>query len=158
MIDYLKFVKKMMSKFWKMRLVRISQGQNRHANSLATLASSLTDEVPRLIKVEVIEGPSTNLAVNVSAIALFEPSWMEPIIEFLTENRLLSESIEADKVSRIATWFWLSKDRRLYRASFGGLYLLCLHPEKVNELLTELHKGICGNHVGGWSLAHQAMT
>ena len=31
-------------------------------------------------------------------------------------------------------------------------------PKKVMELLAELHDGVCGNHVGGCSLANQAMT
>jgi len=35
---------------------------------------------------------------------------------------------------------------------------LCLHLEQVNELLAELHDGVCGSHVEGHSLAHQAMT
>ena len=35
---------------------------------------------------------------------------------------------------------------------------MCLHLEKVNELLAELYDGVCGSHVGGRSLAHQAMT
>ena len=35
---------------------------------------------------------------------------------------------------------------------------MCLHPGKVNELLAELHNEVCGNHVGGCSLAHRAMT
>ena len=35
---------------------------------------------------------------------------------------------------------------------------MCLHPGKVSELLTELHEGVCGGHVGGRSLAHRAMT
>ena len=35
---------------------------------------------------------------------------------------------------------------------------MCLHPEKVNDLLAELHEGVCGGHAGGHSLAHQAMT
>ena len=38
------------------------------------------------------------------------------------------------------------------------MYLLRLHPRKVNEILTELHEGVCGSHVGGCSLAHWAMT
>ena len=40
----------------------------------------------------------------------------------------------------------------------GGPYLLCLHPGKVDKLLTELHEGVCGSHVGGHLLAHRAMT
>ena len=54
--------------------------------------------------------------------------------------------------------FWLSKDKKLYRRSFGGPYLLCLHPNKVTELLVELHEGICGGNLGGRSLTHRAIT
>jgi len=45
---------------------------------------------------------------------LIKSSWMDPIVEFLAEDRLLNEGREADKVHRIAARFWLSKDRRLY--------------------------------------------
>ena len=62
------------------------------------------------------------------------------------------------KIRKIATRYWLFEDHRLYRRSFKGSYLLCLHPSKVDELLTKVHKGVCGSHVGGCSLAHQAMT
>jgi len=147
-----------MSMFQKIKIILITRGQNKHADSLATLASTLADEIPRLIKVEVVQEPSIDPKVNISAISLPKPSWMDLIIEFLVEDHLPSESKEADKVRRSATWFWLSKDHRLYRRSFGGPYLLCLHPSKVNDLLTKLHDGVCGSHVGGRSLAHQAMT
>ena len=143
-----------MSKFQKIMIIQITRGQNKHADSLATLASIPTDEIPRLIKVEVVQEPSIDPKVNISAVSLPEPSWMDSIIEFLTEDRLPSESKEADKVHRSAARFWLSKDRRLYRRSFGGQYLLCLHPSKVNDLLTELHDWVCGSHVGGRSLAY----
>ena len=88
-----------------MRLVQISRGQNRHADSLATLASSLIDEVPRLIKVEVVKEPSIGPKVNVLVVASFEPSWMDLIIEFLAKNRLPSEGKEAEKVRRITARF-----------------------------------------------------
>ena len=73
MIGYLKLVKQTMSKFRKMRLVQLSQGQNRHANSLATLASSLTEEVLWLIKVEMVKETSIDVKVNVSTITVPEP-------------------------------------------------------------------------------------
>ena len=158
MISYLKLVKQTMSKFQKTRLVQISQGQNKHADSLATLASLLIEEVSRLIKVEVVKKPSIDIKVNVWVIAVSKPCWMDPIIEFLVENHLPSEGKEVERVCRVSAQFWLSKDHRLYRKSFKGPYLLCLHPNKVNELLTKLHEGVCGNHVEGQSLAHRAMT
>ena len=83
---------------------------------------------------------------------------MNPIIEFLAEDRVPDDESETNKVRRVASLYWLSADRKLYRRSFGGPYLLCLHPEEINELLAELHEGVCGSHVGGRSLAHWAMT
>ena len=83
---------------------------------------------------------------------------MDPIIDFLAEDRVLKDKKEANRVHRAAAQYWLSADHNLYRRSFGGPYLLCLHPEKVNERLDELHNKVCGSHMGGRSLAHRAMT
>ena len=83
---------------------------------------------------------------------------MDSIIQFLRENTLPEEKIEADKVQRKATRFWLSENQKLYKRSFLGPYLLCIHPEMTESLLEELHEGICGSHTGGRSLAHRAIT
>ena len=83
---------------------------------------------------------------------------MNPIIDFLADDRIPDNEREANKIRRVAARYWLSKDWKLYRRSFGGPYLLCLHPEKVGQLLAELYEGVCSNHVGGRSLVHWAMT
>ena len=83
---------------------------------------------------------------------------MDSIIDFLAEDRISDNEKEASKVRRVTSRYWLSTDKKLYQRSFRGPYLLCLHPGKVNEVLTELHEGVCGSHVGVHSLAHRAMT
>lgn len=87
-----------------------------------------------------------------------ETSWLDPYIAFLSNGSLPLDVKEAEKVQRTSARFWLSEDKRLYRHSFGGSYLLCLHPSKTVELLVELHEGICGDHLRGRSLAHRAMS
>ena len=86
------------------------------------------------------------------------PSWMDPIVNFLKGDVLPEEKLEAEKIRRNAPWFWLSEDHKLYKRSYSGPYLLCIHPEESESLLEELHKGICGSHTGGRSLAHRALT
>ena len=54
--------------------------------------------------------------------------------------------MKADKIRRKATSYWLSEDHKLYKRSFSGPYLLCVHPELTELLLEELHEGICGSH------------
>ena len=83
---------------------------------------------------------------------------MDSIIDFLAEDRISDDEKEASKVRQVASRYWLSADKKLYQRSFEGPYLLCLHPGKVNEVLTELHEGVYGSHVGVHSLAHRTMT
>ena len=83
---------------------------------------------------------------------------MDSIIQFLKEDILPEERIKANKVRRKATRYWLSKNQKLYKHSFSGPYLLCVHPELTESFLEELHEGICGSHIGSRSLAHKAIT
>ena len=164
MKEYLRVAKQIMVKFCITSVTQVARGRNRHADLLATLASAMTKDIPRQIKVELIAKPSISATtdwatkVDVAAIITTGSCWMELIIEFLVEDRIPDDESEANKIRRIPSQYWLSADRKFYRRSFGGPYLLCLHPGKVDELLDELHEGVCGGHAGGRSLAHQAMT
>ena len=162
---YLDLVKQVMDGFCMVKVIQVARAQNRHADSLATLASSIAKDIPQLIRVELVPEPSIKVArneeatkVEVTAVITLGPSWMDPIIDFLADDRISDDKKEANKVRRVASQNWLSGGRKLYRRSFGGPYLSCLHPEKVGQLLAELHEGICGSHVGGRSLVHRAMT
>ena len=65
---------------------------------------------------------------------------MDLIILFLNEDILPEEKLEAKNVRRKASRFWLSKDPTLYKCSFSGPYLLCIHPKTSELLLKKLHE------------------
>ncbi|XP_065636165.1 uncharacterized protein LOC136070302 [Quercus suber] len=136
-----------------------SRSGNAHADSLATLATSSAQNLPRIILVEDLHGP-TEARRDVIQVHQIRTGlcWMDPIVKFLKEDVLPEENREADKIRRKATRFWLSKDQKLYKRSYSGPYLLCMHPEVAELLLEELHEEICGSHTGGRSLAHRAIT
>ena len=83
---------------------------------------------------------------------------MDSIVLFLRDDILPKEKGEADKVRRKAPQFWLFLDQKLYKRSFSGPYLLCIHPKAVELFLEELHEGICRSHTEGISLSHGALT
>ena len=83
---------------------------------------------------------------------------MDPILLFLERDILPEEKPKVEKIRRKAPRFWLSEDKKLYKHSFSGSYLLCVHPEISESLLEELHVGICGSHMGGRSVSHRAIT
>ena len=57
------------------------------------------------------------------------PSWIDLIVLFLKEDILPKGKYEANKAQRKAPRFWLSEDQKLYKRSFSGPYLLCIHPK-----------------------------
>ena len=77
---------------------------------------------------------------------------------FLKEDILPKDKSEVDKVRRKAPRFWLSENQKLYKRSFSGPYLLCVHPEVVELIMEELHEGICGSLTRGRCLSHRALT
>lgn len=109
-----------MNRSLKAKVFQVARKENPHADSLAILASSLTEEVPRLIKAELVAGPSINIGVGVSMIAMSRSCWMDPIVNFLTEDQVPNDEKEEGKVRRVTTRYWLSADRKLYQGSFGG--------------------------------------
>ena len=93
MKPYLQVVQEIMNKFGTTKVTQVGRTQNRHADSLATLASSMIEEVPRLIKVKLIVEPSISVADNVSTtgvdVAMISATglcWMDLIIDFLAED------------------------------------------------------------------------
>ncbi|XP_065636481.1 uncharacterized protein LOC136070440 [Quercus suber] len=159
MQEYLGQVKRLQSNFDPFSLSHIPRGGNSHADSLATLATSLADGLPRTILVEHLErvNEATKEAIPILRVGV-GPSWMDPIVIFHKDDILPQDKSEAEKVRRKVPRFWLSEDHKLYRRSYSGPYLLCVHPEVAELLLEELHVGIYGSHTGGRSLSHRAVT
>ena len=156
---YLSQVRRMQTKFESFDLSHIPRGENTHADSLATLTTSSIRNFPRMIIVKDLHTPTSpeNDVYQVHQVNL-APSWMDPILKFLESDILPEEKVKAEKILRKAPRFWLSEDKKLYKQSFSGPYLLCVHPEMSESLLEELHEGICGSHTGGRSLSHRAIT
>ena len=60
----------------------------------------MTEDVPRLIKLELIAKLSINTAIGVGVvvISMTEPCWMNSIIDFLAEDRVPDNEKKANRV------------------------------------------------------------
>ena len=106
MQGYLNQVKHLQSGFESFNILHIPRSGNTHANSLAMLATSLAQSLPRVILVEDLykpmEGKSKMVHVHQVRVG---PSWMDPIVLFLKEDILPKEKSKTDKVRRKAPRF-----------------------------------------------------
>ena len=74
----------------------------------------MIEDVPWIIKEKLIAEPSINATIGVIMVSVFRPCWMDPIINFLAEDRVLDDEKEASRIRQVAAWYWLSVDRKLY--------------------------------------------
>ena len=82
-----------------MDLLHIPRSGNAHANSLALLATSSAQDLRRVILVEDLYKPTETRRETTRIHQIRAgPSWMDYIIQFLREDTLPEERIEADKV------------------------------------------------------------
>ena len=106
MQEYLNQVRHLQSGFESFSLLHILRGGNTHADSLASLATSLAQDLPQVILVEDLCKPTEvkKEMVHIHQIRV-GPSWMDPIVLFLKEDILPEEKSKANKVWRKAPCF-----------------------------------------------------
>ena len=95
--------------------MQIPRSRNTNADFLATLTTSLAQNLPQVILVENLCKPTEmkREMVHIHQIRV-GPSWMESIVLFLKEDILPKRKSEADKVRRKTPCFWLFEDQKLY--------------------------------------------
>ena len=159
MSAYLLVARSLLAEFESIHVAQISREHNSHADILAKLATALESDMQRTICVETMDRPSFQNQEVLSVFSISDqPSWMDPILSYLKDNKLLEDKKKANVIKRKAPKYWVSKEGSLYRLSFTGSYLLCVHPKITKKFLFEIHERICGSHTEGRSLAHRAKS
>ena len=110
MQGYLTQIRHLRLKFESFNLQHIPRSGNTHVDSLATLATSSAQNLPRIILVEDLCKPS-RIRGNMICVphVRIGPSWMDLIIRFLSKDVLPEDKSEAKKIRRKAPQFWLSE-------------------------------------------------
>ena len=124
MAKYIRLVKLRLESFAAWKLEHISRGLNEKANALAKVAASLP--IKETVLLPVYYHTESSIATNeLNEIEEACPSWMAPIVCYLSMGELLDSKVEARKTWVQVTRFSLM-NRQLYKRSLNGSYLKCL--------------------------------
>ena len=106
MQGYLSQVKCLQLDFKCFNVSHVSRSGNMHIDSLATVATSSAQGLPRVILVEDLcradEVKEDMVRIHQVRVG---PSWMDPIVSFLENDTLPEEKLEAEKIRRKAPRF-----------------------------------------------------
>ena len=77
---------------------------------------------------------------------------MDPIFYYLIEGLLPSDPKEASKLRSRSAMFTIYRGS-IYKQGFFTPILKCIAKEDADNVLREVHEGVCGNHIGARALA-----
>ncbi|KAK0577195.1 hypothetical protein LWI29_029367 [Acer saccharum] len=100
--------------------------------------------------------PSIVKTKEVGAIFGERNSWITPIKEYLVNDVLPSDPLEANRLKYRATRYSVLNGE-LYKRGYSRALQRCVGPEEAEGILRSIHSGNCGNHAGGASLAHKTL-
>ena len=136
----------------KAKVIQIPRGEYEQANHLAKATSGEHTIILGNVLFFVQFYPLID-ADDVQEISS-ESNGTTPLVSYLKNGVLPDGKKAARKMKVQAARFILIKDV-LYKKGFSRPYLRCLGTEEADYAMREIHKGVCGNHLGARSLVHK---
>ncbi|KAJ4764583.1 polyprotein [Rhynchospora pubera] len=151
---YLEKVKTVLATFESASVEYVPRTQNETADALSKIAkeSDLDREKPIIM----LEVPHPSIDVLAFEVYIVEAGkeWYALLWNFLKEGKLPEDDKVARKVKRWALEFTI-RDGLLLKKGYGIPWLTCVGRAKADEIIAEVHEGICGSHQGITSLGRR---
>lgn len=149
MQKYLKLTNQLVRDLERVEFIQVPHNLNMEANEMSRQAPSKVEDNPLGIRMEVQNFP--NIEEFHTFVIQGSSSWTAPIISYLKDGHLPSNSNKEWKIKKRATRFKLLNDA-FYKRGFSLHYLKCVEEDKARYILEEVHIGICGDHARPRSL------
>jgi ribonuclease HI len=145
---YLDTVRRMEASFEGFSVKNIPRGENEHADLLAkSAAQGLL--LPSEVFFETIKAPSVELMER--AVLTISPvhneDWRTEIVSFLQGNYLSNDEAYIKRMEA-RTRPYIIIEGELYKQGVCSSLLKCLSRTEGQELMKEIHTGLCGAHIG----------
>ncbi|GJU91484.1 reverse transcriptase domain-containing protein [Tanacetum coccineum] len=156
MIQYLDKKPSHIQGFDRFTIRQVPRGDNKKADALSKIASTSFAHLSKQVLVEILKNKSIAEMEISTVIEEQDPTWMTPIIEFISKGTLPHEQKDARRIRRTAQRFEL-RNGVLYRRSFLQPWLRCVGPIQADYVLREIHAGSCSMHSGPRSVVARAL-
>ncbi|XP_019157455.1 PREDICTED: uncharacterized protein LOC109154025 [Ipomoea nil] len=158
LVPYNNYAKVLMQWLGDVTIEHVPRKENKQADALATLASTITHPAARVrvcqkwvVPPIFNEDGSVDETVELPTASVYDigkDDWRQPLIDYLTDGKLPEDPRKRMDIKRRTPRFIYYKET-LYRRSFDGIFLRCLREEEALQAMQETHSGVCGAHQSG---------
>jgi hypothetical protein len=78
-------------------------------------------------------------------VMMIEETWMQPYLAYMINKTLPEDTVEARRIIRRSKAFFIVQEK-LYKKSITGVLQRCVTPQEGQEILKDIHVGVCGHH------------
>ncbi|XP_070004796.1 uncharacterized protein [Nicotiana sylvestris] len=153
---YYDYAQKLIGWLGNVTLQHVPRKENKKADALATLASTLT--LPGQTQIAICqkcivppdenEDEESKLERLVAVAEAVKVDCRQTMIYYLCYGILPENPRRKTEIRRRAPRFLYYKDT-LYQRSFEGVLLRCLGEDEATQAMQEAHSGVCGSHQSG---------
>jgi hypothetical protein len=88
-------------------------------------------------------------------VMMIEETWMQPYLAYMVNKTLPEDTVQAKRIIRRSKAFVVLQGK-LYKRSITGVLQRCVTPQEGQEILRDIHAGVCGHHASSRSIAAKA--
>ncbi|XP_057744562.1 uncharacterized protein LOC130962356 [Arachis stenosperma] len=147
---YWLIAKDLISNFNSFTIIHVHREQNVRADILSKLAATRAETQTSTLSQHTLTKPSIEL-LSIERINDLH-DWRRPFLEYICTGTIPKDEPHPQQFRRKAS-FYTRVSGELYRRGFSQPLLRCLNQDQAQEVMNEVHEGVCGNHIGGRALA-----
>jgi hypothetical protein len=88
-------------------------------------------------------------------IMMIEETWMQLYLAYMINKTLPEDTVEAKRIIRRSKAFVILQGK-LYKKSISVVLQRCITPQEGQEILKDIHAGVCGHHASSRAIAAKA--
>ncbi|VFR03165.1 unnamed protein product [Cuscuta campestris] len=131
----------------------IPRAENAEEDILLKLSSDTPEHIRRMANVEELSELSIH-AFPVAMICARPRDWTDDIVAFLKDGYLPDNAMKAKLVRTRAPGYTLEGEK-LYKRAYHSTLLRCLRPTEAEQVMGEVHAGICSAHQGAYAVSRK---
>jgi hypothetical protein len=159
------------------KVSHVSKASNKEADNLANIGSQCLHVPQGVFWEEIIERSIKNSKISTreeqgqrqatgsgagkaslvepEEVMMIEETWMQPYLAYMINKMLPEDTVEAKRIIRQSKAFVVLQGK-LYKKSISGVLQRCVTRQEGQEILKDIHAGVCGHHASSRAIAAKA--